>query len=177
MERRREHQIIIKNMLTSNNYEKNFKVLKLAYGKIFQFIRANNITITSYTYEPLRDGFAQNSDLQDAVTIVMENCCIAAESIIHFPEISYRIFGKQSSEWKLLLNWCYEFVNSFPLIIDESTVKLMSILFQEINEELRNPDYVNPYYEARKHQGRKKENKRHKKFKKGPSLNGGKIEL
>ncbi|XP_039971066.1 uncharacterized protein LOC126767677 isoform X2 [Bactrocera neohumeralis] len=176
-ERRNEHQTVIKNMITSENYEKNFKLLKLAYGQIFQLIRDSNITMTSYAYEPLRDGFAQNSNLQDAVSTVMENCCIAAESLIHFPEISYRIFGKQYLEWKLMLNWCYEFVNSFPHIIDESTAKLMTILFQEINEEFRNPEYVNPYHEASKHQEKKKENKRHKKLKKGPSLSGGKKEL
>nr|XP_014087816.2 uncharacterized protein LOC106615944 isoform X1 [Bactrocera oleae] len=107
-ERRNEHHTVIKKMIASENYEKNFKLLKLAYGKIFQLIRDNNITITSYAYEPLRDGFAPNSDLQEAVSIVMENCCIAAESLIHFPEISYRIFGKQYSKWKLMLNWCYE---------------------------------------------------------------------
>ncbi|XP_004518121.1 coiled-coil domain-containing protein 134 [Ceratitis capitata] len=175
-ERRAEHQIIIKKMLSSNNYEKNFKLLRLAYGKIFEIINDKNITLTSRKYNPLRDGFPENAELQDAVTLITENCCMAAESLLHFPEISYRIFGKQDTKWNEILTWCNEFVNSLPHIIDESTVKLMSLLIQEINEEQRMPDYLNPYYKESRTQVNKKKRK-NKKQNRGPSLSRAKTEL
>ncbi|XP_054731761.1 coiled-coil domain-containing protein 134-like [Anastrepha obliqua] len=177
-ERRTEHQLMIRKMLASDNYEKNFKLLQLAYRKIFEVIMEKNSTLTSYGFVPAQEPFPQNSDLQDAVTVTLENCCIAAESLLHFPEISYRIFDKNNfSQWKLMLNWCNEFVSSFSYLIDESTVKLMDLLLQEINEEQRMPNYVNPYNKALNNQATKKREKQHKKLKKGPHLSGGKTEL
>ncbi|XP_067623591.1 coiled-coil domain-containing protein 134-like [Eurosta solidaginis] len=177
-ERRKEQQLIIQKMMKSGNYEKNYKLLKIAYGKIFEIIQEKNVTLNANGYEPVRDGFPQQSTLQDAVTLTLENCCIAAESLIHFPEISYRIFNKQKlSEWKSILNWCNDFVNSMPHIIDEPSVKLMAILLEEINEEQRSADYVNPYYESRKYQETTKPKKQRRKLKRGPSLGGVKKEL
>ncbi|XP_036322047.1 uncharacterized protein LOC118736042 [Rhagoletis pomonella] len=176
-ERRREHQLMIRSMLASENYEKNFKLLQIAYRKIFEVITEKNATLTSNGYNASREGFPQSSELQDAVTFTLENCCIAAESLLHFPEISRRIFGKNISLWKSTLTWCNEFVNSLTHLVDETTITLMDLLLQEINEDRRTSNYVNPYYEASGKQAPKKLKKQYKKLKKGPYLGGRRTEL
>ena len=79
------------------------------------------------------------------------------------------------------MNWCLDFVNEFPQIINEPTSKLMDLLKQEINEELREQDYFNPYYTLKvKDTNKNNKSKVKKKLKKGPQLSGGgsaKIEL
>lgn len=48
-ERRREHQLMIRSMLASENYEKNFKLLQIAYGKIFEVLFAKFKMFNQYS--------------------------------------------------------------------------------------------------------------------------------
>lgn len=145
---------------------------------MFKVIQQNNKTLNAQSYSPLKDGFPKNQKLlQEAVTTTLENCCLLAEAVLHFPEISYRIFNKVPFPlWKETNNWCIEFAFGLQQIIDGQTIKLMDLLAQEINIELRRADYVNPYYETKVdnvENNKEKQKKRTKTLKKGPQLSGG----
>lgn len=174
-ERRRQQQQMCKEMLKFT-YEKNYKLLQLAYEQIFHVLNKSNISIIQHNYDVESKRFPMNnSELQQSVCLILENCCLASENLIHFPEISYRIFKKSElyENWKSNLNWCIHFVQQLPHIVDEATVKLMEILQQEINEELRSVDYVNPYYAKANEVEKPSKKSNKKKLKKGPHMNGG----
>lgn len=64
--------------------------------------------------------------------------------------------------------------------MDELSLKMLDLFFQEINEEERSPEYFNPYLEANQkkhgrgdlHKEKNKQTKTKKKIRKGPQLAG-----
>lgn len=101
--------------------------------------------------------------------------------ILHYPDISYRILKSGvNRDWKPLVNWCINFTKKVDQVVDELSMKMLDLFFQEVNEEERSPEYFNPYLEAnQKTQGgadlqkeKGKQQKTKKKIRKGPQLSG-----
>ncbi|XP_055904900.1 coiled-coil domain-containing protein 134-like [Eupeodes corollae] len=168
--RRKDHTTLIQRML-QNDYSKNYKMMSLALDKIFQIIKQSNQTLTDEKYSPITDGFPVEQRVQEAVTLLIEDTCLASDIILHFPEISQKVL-KKIPQWKETINWCLDFVMHYPHIIDEVIVQLIDLARQEINEDARSPDFINPYYKKVEVESvpTKKPNRRVKKIKKGPQL-------
>ncbi|XP_055853955.1 uncharacterized protein LOC129917804 [Episyrphus balteatus] len=169
--RRKDHSLLIQRML-QNDYSKNYKMISLALDKIFQVIKQSNQTLNEESYSPIADGFPVEQQIQEAVTLLIEDTCLAADIILHFPEMSQKIL-KKVPQWKESINWCLDFVMHFPHIIDEQIVELIDLVGQEINEDTRRTDFINPYYkkvDTEEEIPTKKTKREKKKVKKGPQL-------
>lgn len=89
--------------------------------------------------------------------------------------MSEKILSKDK-EWRKILNWAVQFTLSVQDVIDAKTVKMLSLVDQEINIEKRTANYINPYREIQP--APKKRTKEKKKLKKGPQLHSvGRSEL
>lgn len=106
---------------------------------------------------------------------MLENTCLAGDIILYFPDMSFRIL-RQLSDWRVTINWCIAFTRQVDHIVDDLTLKMLSLFNQEVNEDERTEDYVNPYWESSLKKTTPKP-KLKKKYKRGPSLGGYKQEL
>lgn len=78
------------------------------------------------------------------------------------------------------MSWCISFTKKIDQVVDELSLKMLDLFFQEINEEERSPEYFNPYLEANQkkrgrsdlHKEKNKQTKTKKKIRKGPQLAG-----
>lgn len=181
--RREEHKHLLHHLTTTPKYEKRYKLIEMAFQKIVNGLRDSKGTLEDVNYVP-QSEFPQDQGIADALAFVLENTCLIGDLILHVPDISYRIL-KGVRDWKPLLNWCINFTRRVDPVVDELSLKMLELFFQEINEEERTPEYFNPYLEAnQKKQGsgnveneKNKQKKTKKKLRKGPQLSGGRSEL
>uniref|UniRef100_A0A336JZK6 CSON013684 protein n=1 Tax=Culicoides sonorensis TaxID=179676 RepID=A0A336JZK6_CULSO len=179
--RREEHKHLLQHLKTTDKYEKRYKLIELAFEKIINGLRDSKGTLEDVNYNPGLE-FPDDQGITDALAFVLENTCLLSDLILHFPDISYRIL-KNVRDWKPLLNWCIKYTKQVDQVVDNISMKMLELSYQEINEEERSPEYFNPYLEANQkkqpNQDIRKinEKKPKKKIKKGPQLTGGRSEL
>lgn len=134
-----------------------------------QVVEENRKMIFEANLEDSND-FPANQSLKETISLVLENTCLFGELILHFPNISYKIV-KNSQQWHENLNWALNYTrNNFKQIIDQKTLQMLDLFNQEINEEQRTEDYVNPYYDNLGSNAATKTKKAKKKLKRGPQL-------
>ncbi|ENN71050.1 hypothetical protein YQE_12261, partial [Dendroctonus ponderosae] len=82
---------------------------------------------------------------------------------------------KTNNIWNVLLQWAISYCYQVKYLLDESTIKVLSLASQELNHVPRDPGYVNPYRRAQQKKNQLEEEqqlpkKKRKKLKKGPRL-------
>lgn len=108
-----------------------------------------------------------------------ENTVLFGEIVLENPDITERILKKKSSSYETL-KWSLTFVHENPLLLDQSTRKMLHLVFQELNLVTRMPNYSNPNWTtsmkklSSKNINDNKYNEKQKKIKKkrkhGPQL-------
>ncbi|XP_058129672.1 coiled-coil domain-containing protein 134-like [Anopheles ziemanni] len=176
--KREEHKLLVNHLQSIDDYAKRYKLLKLGIDEVLRLIReegaklrGNNITAES--------EFPKIQELINALAQYLENTCLFAELVLHFPDMSYRIL-KPVSDWRELMTQALNYSKSFDHILDDKSVELLGLLNQEINEDQRTDSYVNPYREAAQStsgENVKAKKKSKTKTKKGPSITPPKTEL
>lgn len=124
-------------------------------------------------YQPT-DGFPQTEATIDAFAAIVENTCLFGDLVLHTPDISAKILAKQAG-WRAMLDWSMAFERHFETtIFDEKSREMLSLFDQEINEERRRADYVNPYRSANRASAAKATaaKKERRKLRKGPQMAG-----
>lgn len=142
-----------------------------------QVIRANQLILLKEKYIAEK-GFPKNESTINAFALVLENTCLFGDLLVHMPDMSHLIL-KPMFNWKEIINWGLDFAQNFyNQVIDVKTQKMLSIVRQEVNPELRNDDYVNPYSDENlKEPPSAKRDKIKRKIRKGPQLGSGNVEL
>jgi hypothetical protein len=113
--------------------------------------------------------FPTQNLLIEALTLILENSCLFGDLVLHFPDQSSKIL-KESKDWKETANWSIKFSSAFGQILDSKSIEILSLFRQEIDENVRSNDYVNPYRQPMTEtKGLKKQKK---KLSKGPQLSG-----
>uniref|UniRef100_A0A182JYH3 Erk and jnk pathways n=1 Tax=Anopheles christyi TaxID=43041 RepID=A0A182JYH3_9DIPT len=174
--KREEHKLLVKHLQSIEDYGKRYKLMKLGIDEIIRIIReeggklrGNKITAES--------EFPKVQELMNALSQFLENTCLFGEMVLHFPDMSYRIV-KGVSDWRTLMTEALNYTKTFVKILDEKSIELLGLLNQEINEDQRTPEYVNPYREGLQASESVKSKKKSKsKSKKGPALSPSKTEL
>lgn len=157
-----------------------FQSLTLAI-LLLQVLSQTRTTLEASKYDPMTDRFpAEDKSLVESISVTLENTCLFGEMILHHPDMSYLILqrarpGFADGEWRHLLNWCLRFVRHFNgRIIDDNAQMLLSLLYQEINPDKRQSNFVNPYRTAADKRGADTKantaSKSKKKLKKGPQM-------
>uniref|UniRef100_A0A182YHR0 Erk and jnk pathways n=1 Tax=Anopheles stephensi TaxID=30069 RepID=A0A182YHR0_ANOST len=175
--KREEHKLLVNHLQSIDDYGKRYKLMKIGLDEVIRIIReeggklrGNKITAES--------EFPKLQELINALALFLENTCLFGEMVLHFPDMSYRIL-KGVSDWRTLMTDALNYTKAFVQILDEKSIELLSLLNQEINEDQRTPEYVNPYRETAPQSTEKQKDKPKKKSKpkKGPSLSPTKTEL
>lgn len=167
--RREEHKTLLDHFQRTEKYDRKFKLLEIGINQILTILRENRQKLTEANYKTA-DGFPTTTTLIDALTLIVENTCLIGDLILHMPDMSEKILSKDK-EWKEILNWAVQFIAGVDGVLDAKTVKMLSLVDQEINIEKRTNDYVNPYRETEQPSVTpKKQSKPKKKLKKGPQL-------
>lgn len=167
--RREEHKTLLDHFQRNEKYDRKFKLLEIGINQILTILRDNRQKVVNEDYSASR-GFPLTTTLIDAFTLIVENTCLIGDLILHMPDMSEKILSKDK-EWKEILDWAVQFTLSVPDVIDARTVKMLSLVDQEINIEKRTNNYVNPYREPEQPATMpKKRTKEKKKLKKGPQL-------
>lgn len=171
--KREEHKLVVKHLLSTEDYAKRFDLLKLALKEIIRVIQEDGENLRN---NELAEGsaFPKNPELVDSLARYLENTCFFGELVLHIPDMSYRIL-KGVDGWRDLLIRALEYTRSFVNILDQKSLEMLGLLEQEIDEGKRTDSYVNPYRERANESSKSKETKKKKKanIKKGPQLSGG----
>uniref|UniRef100_A0A8D8FUS3 Coiled-coil domain-containing protein 134 n=1 Tax=Culex pipiens TaxID=7175 RepID=A0A8D8FUS3_CULPI len=171
--KREEHKLVVKHLLSTEDYAKRFDLLKLALKEIIRVIQEDGENLRN---NDLAEGSAlpKNPELVDSLARYLENTCFFGELVLHFPDMSYRIL-KGVDGWRDLLIRALEYTRSFVNILDQKSLEMLGLLEQEIDESKRTDSYVNPYRERANESSKSKETKKKRKanIKKGPQLSGG----
>ncbi|KAG4070659.1 hypothetical protein HA402_013579 [Bradysia odoriphaga] len=172
--RREEHKTLLDHFQRTEKYERKFKLLEIGINQILAIIRENRPKLVQEDYSI--SGFPKASNMVDALTLVVENTCLIGDLILHMPDLSDKILAKDN-DWKETLNWAVQFTVGVQDVIDPKTLKMLSLVDQEINVEKRTSNYINPYRKTEQPSA-KKRTKEKKKLKKGPQLHSaGRTEL
>lgn len=172
--RREEHKTLLDHFQRTEKYDRKFKLLEIGINQIVTILRENRQKMVQEDYSTSK-GFPTATTLIDALTLIVENTCLIGDMILHMPDMSEKILSKDK-EWREILNWAVQFTLSVQDVIDAKTVKMLSLVDQEINIEKRTANYINPYREIAPPP--KKRTKEKKKLKKGPQLHSvGRTEL
>eukprot|EP00112_Aurelia_sp_Birch-Aquarium-sp1_P017096 Seg394.1 transcript_id=Seg394.1/GoldUCD/mRNA.D3Y31 product="Coiled-coil domain-containing protein 134" protein_id=Seg394.1/GoldUCD/D3Y31 len=177
---KRTHQLAaVKQLLTMQDYSKQYKMVELLTKKIFQVLSTSKVEIIESHYIPGHEFPEQDKEL-NALAHVVENTAFFGDILLRFPGMTHKII-KSNKEWQIIINWSVGFCNETGLF-DGANEKLLSLVAQELNLIPRDPSYVNPYKaetllkEAKKMQEssdsskNKKKNKSKRKGRKGPRL-------
>ena len=119
-----------------------------------------------------------SEEILEKVSLVLENTCLASDLLLRLPdEMSSKI--ENNKDWLVTFTWALSFSEETSLL-DESSLKLLSLANQELNLVERDPSYVNPYRQPKKQHKRfddppppKKKEK--KKIKRGPKMSHGEL--
>jgi len=137
----------VKMILASGSYEKQYKMIKMIFSKLFTVLTQSKVRLTEAGFTP-GDAFPTADDVKDALSTVLENTAFAGDIILRLPDISHNLL-KGNSEWNLLIEWGIGFCND-TLIFTGNDAVLLNTMAQELNLVEKDPTYVNPYREDTK---------------------------
>ncbi|KAJ3659132.1 hypothetical protein Zmor_010838 [Zophobas morio] len=172
--RQRAEQLeAIKSFQKISNYEKQYSMIMLMAEKVFTVIQDSRATIEASPYIPGVSEFPLDDRIKDALSNILENTALFSEIILRFPDISVSVL-KTNNNWDVLLQWSIAFCNQVRYLLDNSTIKALSLASQELNHVERSPHYVNPYRKQGPQLNAEisaaKSKKKRKEIKKGPRL-------
>ncbi|XP_055695412.1 uncharacterized protein LOC129797120 [Lutzomyia longipalpis] len=171
--KREEHRLVRNHLRATESYEKQFALLKLAYEKILQIIQESRQVVSE---DSVGKELPTNQTEMEALFLLLENTCLFGDLVLHMPDISYRVLEKMP-KWREIIAWAWKMTMQHENVIDERTIEMLNLFNQEINEDQRSEDFVNPYRHSGANEAtpeKPKETKKvRKKLKKGPQLAGG----
>lgn len=151
-------------------------MVMLMAEKAFTVIQDSRARIEASPYIPGVSDFPLDDRIKDALSNILENTALFSEIILRFPDISVSVL-KTNNNWDVILQWSIAFCNQVRYLLDNSTVRLLSLVSQELNHIEKSPDYVNPYRKQPLNHndnegvsGGSKAKKKKKQIKKGPRL-------
>lgn len=149
-------------------------MITLMAEKVFTIIQDSRAIIESSPFIPGVSEFPLEDNIRDALSNIIENTALFAEIILRFPDISISVL-KTNNNWDILLQWGVAYCYQVKYLLDNSSIRVLSLASQELNHVPRDPDYVNPYRKAQQEEDKweeeqKKVKKKKKKLKKGPRL-------
>lgn len=148
--RQRAEQLqAIKNFKKISGYEKQYEMIKIISTKIFSVIQQSRAIIEASSYIPGVSEFPLENEVKEALSSILENVALFSELVLKFPEISKSIL-KVNNARDVLLQWGIAFSNQVKYLLDNSTVTLLRLTSQELNQIPRDPNYVNPYRNTNK---------------------------
>ncbi|KAK0095813.1 hypothetical protein PV326_007319 [Microctonus aethiopoides] len=144
-ERRKKHLGAVKNIKNVESYEQRYKMISLIIDEMVRIIESKKVIIERFNDELKKNSTTSLSDgtIKDALLSVCENTVLFGEIVLENPDITERILKKKSSSYEIL-KWSLTFVHENPLLLDQSTIKMLHLVFQELNLVTRMPNYSNP---------------------------------
>ncbi|CAH1371076.1 unnamed protein product [Tenebrio molitor] len=141
---RAEQLEAIKSFQKISNYEKQYSMIMLMAEKVFTVVQDSRATIEASPYIPGVSDFPLDDRIKDALSNILENIALFSDIILRFPDISVSVL-KTNNNWDVLLQWGIAFCNQVRYLLDDSTIKALSLASQELNHVERGANYVNPY--------------------------------
>jgi len=176
---KRVHQLAAaKQLLNIKDYTKQYKMVKVLLGKLFQVLGSSKLVITQSSYIP-GQNFPEKDDDLNALAHVVENTAFFGDVLLRLPDTTRKIM-KGNKEWHIIVNWSIGFCNETG-IFDKANLKLLNLVAQELELVPRDPAYINPYKaetllkatessNTKNDKSKAKRKKNRKKGKKGPRL-------
>lgn len=147
-------------------------MIMLMAEKVFTVIQDSRATIEASPYIPGVSDFPLDSSIKEALSNILENTALFSEIILRFPDISESVL-KINNNWDVLLQWSITFCNQVKYLLDASTIKVLSLVSQELEHVERTSNYINPYRKQPPEDLRvvsAGKNKKKKEIKRGPRL-------
>lgn len=142
--------------------------------KIFGMIQEARALIESSSFIPGVSDFPNNERVRGSLSNILEHTALFGEIVLRFPDIAELVL-KTNNNWDVLLQWSIAFSNQVNYLLDQSTVKLLHLVSQELNHVERHSSYINPYRRETRVQAVNVDTlpikkKKKKAIKKGPRL-------
>ncbi|KAH1019959.1 hypothetical protein HUJ04_009700 [Dendroctonus ponderosae] len=175
LKRRRAEQLaVIKGFQESAKYDQAAQTISALGERVFPIIQDSRAVMESSPFIPGVSDFPLDENIRDALSSIIENTAMFSELILRFPDRSVAML-KTNNIWNVLLQWAISYCYQVKYLLDESTIKVLSLASQELNHVPRDPGYVNPYRRAQQKKNQLEEEqqlpkKKRKKLKKGPRL-------
>lgn len=171
MAKRIEQLSAVKNILKLEDQKRRI-LLDQITAKLFQ-------VLSSGKSDPeLGAKIASETAVPEQASLILENTCLASDLLLRLPDQMHRMIKKVEDRVSVF-KWAVDFSLETGLL-DESSIKLLSLASQELGLVERDPNYVNPYRVEKKPAKRFEEppppkKKERKKIKKGPRMSGGEL--
>ncbi|CAG9761919.1 unnamed protein product [Ceutorhynchus assimilis] len=180
LKRQRAEQLAaIKSFQKLRNYEKKYQMITLMAEKVFTIMQDSRAKIEASHFIPGVSEFPTDDNIRDALSNIIENSALFAEIILRLPEISVSVL-KTNNNWDILLQWGIAYCYQVKYLLDNSTIKILSLASQELNYVPRDLNYANPYRKNKQESDGNEEEpnqlqsknvkKKKKKLQKGPRL-------
>ncbi|KAL1509262.1 hypothetical protein ABEB36_004025 [Hypothenemus hampei] len=175
LKRQRAEQLAaIKSFQKIKNSDKHLQMVTLIAEKVFTTIQDSRAIIESSPFIPGVSEFPLDDKIRDALSNIIENTALFSEIILRFPDISISVL-KTNNNWDIILQWGIAYCYQVKYLLDDSTIKVLSLASQELNHVPRDPNYINPYRKSQEEEERLEEEerklrKKKKKLRKGPRL-------
>ncbi|XP_070553139.1 coiled-coil domain-containing protein 134-like [Ptychodera flava] len=179
--RRQDHMEAINNILALQDYEKQYKLIKMVYEKLFEVLSGAKTALEQINFNP-SDRFPTDDMTKEAVSSVLENTAFFGEVLLRLPDISHDIYEKRK-DWLEIMTWAIKFSEK-TRVFEGIHGKFLNLVGQELNIFERDPDYQNPYslnsklkFQGSEPISQKPKKKEKKPKKRGPRLSQAKTEL
>lgn len=123
-------------------------MVMLMAEKVFTVIQESRAILESSLYIPGVSEFPLDNVVRDSLSNILENTALFSDIILRFPDISVAVL-KTNNNWDIILQRSIAFCQQVKYLLDESTIKLLNLVSQELNHIERDPNYVNPYRDAK----------------------------
>lgn len=167
------HLEAIKSFRKISHYDKQYSMIQMMAEKVFSSIQENRASIEASAFIPGISEFPSEDRVREALSNILENTALFSEIIIRYPDIAVVVL-KTNNNWDVLLQWGIAFSNQMRYLLDNSTIKLLHLVSQELNHVDRDPNYINPYRKIKPNEQINQsfvlKSKKKKKMKKGPRM-------
>jgi len=171
MQKRIEQLTAVKNVLQLDESKRKI-LLDQITTKLFQVLSTGRSDLENSGFVAGLSSI-EPGPVMEKVSLVMENTCLASDLLLRLPEEMTRRI-ESNSNWNSAFKWAIGFTQETGLL-DDSSLKLMALVSQELGLVERDPSYINPYRQEKKQHKRFEDpplpkKKEKKKIKRGPKM-------
>lgn len=128
------------------DHEKQNKMLAAMTKKIFEILSANRIALEASGMEQAIEDLPKDPKVKDALALVLENTCLAAEVLLNFPNYLHKFLNDNRNS-DAVFRWSLSFSHGLVAesIVGENTSKLYKLALMELGVLPKDDGYHNPY--------------------------------
>jgi hypothetical protein len=140
--KRAAHLDAIQRIVSLNSDDKQRKMLKAIFSKLFVVLVDAKVRIAEYAFTP-GDPFPTDSIVMDVFSTILENTAFLGDLVLRLPDIAHELLDS-NSDWRSLTHWAVAFTNDSNVFVNGDG-RVIHMMAQELGLIEKDQNFVNPY--------------------------------